>query len=135
MIEHRFELPWAPSMNHYWRSMRSGKLAGLVLLSSEGRAYRARVAEIALERGLSKARLGGSLEIDILAFPPDRRARDLDNLLKPTLDAIKHAGIIEDDVFLDDVRIRRRAVVRGGLLDVTLREVAARVEQAELGIA
>ena len=31
------------------------------------------------------------------ATPPDRRARDLDNLIKPTSDLLKRAGVIQDD--------------------------------------
>ena len=43
------------------------------------------------------------------AFPPDRRRRDLDNLLKPALDALQHAGVYEDDSQVDWLVARRRA--------------------------
>ena len=32
------ELPWPPSINRYYRSLRKGALAGRVLISEEGRA-------------------------------------------------------------------------------------------------
>jgi crossover junction endodeoxyribonuclease RusA len=41
------------------------------------------------------------------AFPPDRRRRDLDNLLKPTLDALQHGGVYEDDSQVDLLVVRR----------------------------
>ena len=35
--------------------------------------------------------------ITIAAFPPDRRRRDLDNILKCLFDSLQHAGVFEDD--------------------------------------
>jgi crossover junction endodeoxyribonuclease RusA len=56
------------------------------------------------------------------AFPPDRRRRDLDNLAKPTLDALEHAGVYEDDSQIDLLIIRRRDVVDGGRLEASVTE-------------
>jgi crossover junction endodeoxyribonuclease RusA len=56
------------------------------------------------------------------AFPPDRRRRDLDNLAKPTLDALEHAGVYEDDSQIDLLIIRRQDVVHGGRLEVSVTE-------------
>jgi crossover junction endodeoxyribonuclease RusA len=41
------------------------------------------------------------------AFPPDRRQRDLDNLQKPALDAMEHAGVYQDDSQIDLLLTRR----------------------------
>jgi len=124
----RFDLPWPPSANHYWRSLRHGPLAGRVLISREGRAYRHQVARSVLAQGCDH-RLDGSLEIEIIAEPPDRRARDLDNLLKPTLDALVHSGVVEDDKYFDRITIARGAVVPGGKLRVMLRQLRVPVIQ------
>jgi Holliday junction resolvase RusA-like endonuclease len=35
--------------------------------------------------------------VSIVAFPPDNRTRDLDNILKALLDSLQHAGVIPDD--------------------------------------
>ena len=56
------------------------------------------------------------------AFPPDRRRRDLDNLQKPTLDALQHAGIYEDDSQIDLLVTQRCEVVPGGRLEIRLDE-------------
>ena len=50
----------------------------------------------------------------ISLFPPDRRKRDLDNVLKALLDALQHAGCYDDDSQLDDIRIVRCEVRKGG---------------------
>jgi Holliday junction resolvase RusA-like endonuclease len=41
--------------------------------------------------------LHGDVALSIVAHPPNRRKRDLDNLLKAPLDAMAHAGVYDDD--------------------------------------
>ena len=60
------------------------------------------------------------LAVEILASPPDLRARDLDNLPKGVLDSLTHAGVIRDDSDIDDLRIRRGPKIAGGMLDVAI---------------
>ena len=62
----------------------------------------------------------GRLGIFIKAYPPDHRARDLDNLLKAPLDALKHAGVISDDSLIDQLFIVRCQVIKSGRLDITI---------------
>jgi len=110
-------LPWPPSVNTYWRSPSTGKLAGRTLISERGRAYRKEVADAVTLAGKPKADQG-RLEVAIIAAPPDRRRRDLDNLPKAILDALTHAGVIEDDSLIDDLRIVRGEVYPGGKVRV-----------------
>jgi len=107
-------------MNHYWRTPNRGPLAGRTMISSEGRDYRKRVGLELLAQGASTLRLSGSVRVAILANPPDRRQRDLDNLLKPLLDALAHGGMIENDRFVDDLRIVRGPVAAGGFVTVAV---------------
>lgn len=65
----------------------------------------------------------GRLMIEILAFPPDRRRRDLDNILKATLDSLTHAAVIEDDCQFDRISIERRSLVQGGKLEIMISEL------------
>lgn len=124
-------LPWAPSVNGYWRSIMSGPLAGRVLISERGRAYRKAVAQAVLEQRVPVRMLTGKLAVEIHALPPDRRARDLDNLLKGLLDSLHHAGVIRDDSEIDDLRIRRFAIRPGGELQIRITEI--RGEATESG--
>lgn len=105
-------LPWPPSVNRYWRSAM-----GRVLISVEGRRYRHRVLAKALDCRVQKTL--GKLRVDIIASPPDKRRRDLDNLLKATLDSLTHGGAWEDDSQIVDLRIRWGEQVEGGLLHVS----------------
>lgn len=65
----------------------------------------------------------GRLAINVMACPPDRRVRDLDNLWKGFLDALMHAGVINDDGDFDDMRIYRGPIVTDGLLHVEIIEL------------
>jgi len=108
-------LPFPPSMNTYWRSWQ-----GHVVLSARGRAYRKAVQQL----GLEKLMLDGSLTLNMVVCPPDKRVRDLDNLLKAPLDALKHAGVIADDRYIDSMMITRSQCVKQGRLFVHVYQFA-----------
>lgn len=42
-------------------------------------------------------RMDGQLSVSLVVVPPDRRRRDIDNMLKAPLDAMCHAGLYQDD--------------------------------------
>ena len=114
----KIRLPFPPTTNTYWRHV-----GPRVLISREGRTFRANVcALLAGGNGPRKPPAGGRIALAMDAFPPDRRRRDLDNLQKPTLDALQHAGVYEDDSQIDLLVTRRREVVPGGRVEICLDE-------------
>ena len=114
-------LPWPPSVNSYWRHPTKGALAGRHLISEEGRHYRKYISDLVFVNRLS-FNLTGRLSIHIDAYPPDRRRRDLDNILKALLDALTHARVIEDDSCIDDLRIVRQPPRANGEIHLTISE-------------
>lgn len=114
-------LPYPPSINHYWR-----RVGPRTLISREGRTFRRNVCALLGGGGPRKPPSGGRIALAMDAFPPDRRRRDLDNLQKPVLDALEQAGIYEDDSQIDLLLTRRRDVVAGGKLDVRIDELPLR---------
>lgn len=112
-------LPWPPSTNRIWRNVAvHGKPR--TLLSEEGRRFRSRVGQQCADCHLWGMRLDSRLRVEVQAFPPDLRARDLDNVLKATLDALTHAGVWLDDSQIDLLSVERAQVVKGGELRVTI---------------
>lgn len=130
MIALVMSLPWPPTVNTYWRSIMSGPLAGRVLISERGREYRKHVAEQVLMLSIPRGVLTGKLAVDIHAMPPDRRARDLDNLLKGLLDSLVHAGVLADDSDIDDLRIRRFGIRPGGEIQMRITEIPGAATQS-----
>lgn len=112
------ELPWPPSVNAMWRSIGKGR----VILSEKGRVYRKDVADAVLIQKAAKM-LAGRLSVDVQAFEPDRRRRDLDNLPKGIFDGLTHAGVWLDDGQIDHMSITRREVVKGGKIVIAITEV------------
>ena len=117
----KFTLPYPPSANHYWRHFR-----GHTVISREGRTFRQNVCALlaggAGGNGPRKPPMGGRIALAMDAFPPDRRRRDLDNLQKPTLDALQHAGIYEDDSQVDLLVTRRRELAVPARVEIGIEE-------------
>jgi crossover junction endodeoxyribonuclease RusA len=64
--------------------------------------------------------LEGRLAVHITLFPPDRRKRDVDNILKALLDACEHAGCYESDSQIDELHITRQEVKKGGVCTILI---------------
>lgn len=63
--------------------------------------------------------------VDVTLYMPDRRERDIDNLLKALLDALEHGGLIKSDStsVVRELRVRASGFVSGGAAVVTIREM------------
>lgn len=103
----QLELPYPPSVNHYWG--QSGKHR---FIGKKGKEFRIAVAEACLEAGIQP--LEGRLSVHVALWPPDRRARDVDNVLKPLLDACEHAGCFVNDNQIDELHVIRQVIRKGG---------------------
>jgi crossover junction endodeoxyribonuclease RusA len=113
-------LPYPPTLNSYYRHLRSGPRAGAVLISEKGRKYR----ESIIRTVPRIARLEGRLEVDMDAYPPDNRRRDVDGIFKCVLDSLTHAGIWTDDSQIDRLCVTRRETIKLGALVMRIRTYA-----------
>ena len=96
------ELPFPPSLNHYYRHVGSR-----VLISRDGRKYRESVTAIARRTGHAKFTCPVQVELDL--YPPDNRRRDIDNSEKSLLDALTCAGVYEDDSLIQKLTVTKCA--------------------------
>jgi Holliday junction resolvase RusA-like endonuclease len=110
------ELPYPPSVNHYWR-----RVGARTLISRGGRAFRQSVCSLLAARGIRP--LAGPLAIDIRIHPPDRRRRDIDNVQKALLDAMQHGGAYFDDNQIVRLAIEKCDPVPGGKTIVRMRQL------------
>lgn len=115
MIE--LELPFPPSVNHYYR-----RVGPRTLISREGRRFRERVCAALARLGIMG--LNGPLQLEIEIYPPDQQRRDIDNVQKALLDALQHGGLYADDSHIKKLNIEMRGCVRGGRTLVRLEEIA-----------
>ena len=94
LLTFAFELPWpskelSPNARHHWSTAARAK-----------KAYRTRCRQVGEGVGLSAAKnASGAVLIGLTFFPPDKRARDLDNMLasmKAGLDGLADAMGVDD---------------------------------------
>jgi len=110
-------LPYPPTANHLHTIARGRKI-----LSATGKSYYKMVAVEVLSQLKRVPAMSGRLSVKIIATMPDKRRRDLDNILKAALDGMKYAGVYEDDSQIDDLQIIRSAVDKPGWLDIEIIE-------------
>jgi len=103
-------LPWPPSANRYYRTVN-----GRPILSKVAREYRKVICTM-----YNGDPISGRISVTIEAYPPDQRKRDLDNLLKQTLDALQHAGVYLDDSQIDQILIKRGMVRPNGSMRIEI---------------
>lgn len=118
-------LPYPPSANNLHSVFKGRKI-----LSAAGRAYYDEVtltvgAQLKVQ-GAKRFDAADRLTYTLTVFPPDRRRRDLSNVVKAFEDSLTKAGIWADDSQVDDYRVRRSAVFKGGRL-------IADVQRIEIG--
>lgn len=95
------ELPWPPSINSYWR--RQG---ARYFISKKGQQFRSDTVYLCHKfKGMFCD--NQRLAVIIHAYPPDKRRRDIDNILKGLLDSFEHAQIFGDDSQIDEIHIKR----------------------------
>lgn len=115
----KLTLPWPPSVNRYWR--RRGHR---YFISNEGQDFRETVGLICM--GLAGSfKINERLCVKIDAYPPDKRRRDLDNILKALFDSLQHALVYEDDNQIDEIHIVRKSSILGEI-SVTLTKKESR---------
>jgi crossover junction endodeoxyribonuclease RusA len=131
-------LPWPPTVNSYWAhgiiGGKSKKARASLFLSEKGKEYRWLALEAIKRQRVPQGALHGRLAVSAIAYPPDQRTRDVDNLWKGMLDALKNCNVIVDDGHIDDLHIRRGPIFPEGRVVLTISEIAEAFESRQQGM-
>lgn len=117
-----FELytAYPPSVNNYYVKTQRG-----VFISQKGRKFRDQLISDAAEQLGGMLPLTERVRLEVVAWVPDNRKRDLDNIMKPIQDAMLHAKLLVDDSQIDQTFIYRgEKVPPNGLLYIRVSEAA-----------
>ncbi len=121
------QLPWPPSVNHYWRYVVIGHSVRAIL-SAKGRQYKELVKDWCITQGVFGTMLNGRLRISLRLNPPDRRRRDIDNSCKAVIDALTSAKLWRDDSQIDVLIVKRGPVYQGGIVWCNVARIQKRVQ-------
>ncbi len=105
------QIPWPPSVNHYYRKFRNR-----IMIGAQGLKYREQIKQILGPMTPRTERLA----VVMILFPPDRRRRDVDNYQKCVFDAFTKAGVWLDDSQVDLMCVARGDVVKGGVIFLSI---------------
>lgn len=92
-------LPYPPTLNTSKVPINGRQISSL-------RYRRWRVEAMAMIAQQRPQRIKGDYRMTIVAIRPDRRRRDLDNIIKPCGDALVNAQIVEDDSLAQSIFVR-----------------------------
>lgn len=92
-------IPYPPSVNHYYRNGRNGRK----FVAEKGQEHRIKVWAICRMETVEPIRQ--KLSVTFICHKPDKRKRDLDNLLKCLCDSLTEGGMWHDDSQIVDLRI------------------------------
>lgn len=134
------DLPIPPSMNQYWRRgpnrSRTAPAGAVVThVTKEGRAFRKDVAAAWIAQR-DRMPLSGPLVLRGWIWF-SRRGSDVDNRIKPLLDALEEAGCFENDRQVASVSFRRmdQTMTPGALIVHVEHDAGCRTSYAELWAA
>ncbi len=125
MIE--LTLPWPPSVNKTWvpipRNKWGRKSKVGLMLNPKVKDYRLNVISVACKERWFKKGLKGQLFAKIILTPSRRGIYDIDNRLKTPFDALKLAGLYEDDSQIEKTFISKAPVKSPGKIEITFIEL------------
>jgi crossover junction endodeoxyribonuclease RusA len=81
--------------------------------------YKVAVSDYVVEYKVPK--LGeAKLSLTIWVYPPDKRKRDISNIVKIVEDSLQDAGVYDNDFNIDILLVQRGEVTKGGKLLVMI---------------
>ena len=107
-------LPWPVTDNRYYATPKG---LNRRVLSKRGRAYKDQ-AILELIAQDAPQNLSGEVTVFIRAYPPDRRKRDLTNILKCLNDCLEAGKVFADDYQISDLRIQRFNPSKPGRVEI-----------------
>lgn len=96
------QIPWPPSVNHMYNWGKNG-----VYLNSKARNWyvdaKTRIFCQIYDQQIKNLPVNEIVQLDIKAYPPDKRCRDEGNLRKAIDDVLVKSGVLKDDILIKKI--------------------------------
>jgi crossover junction endodeoxyribonuclease RusA len=117
-------IPYPPTVNTY-------KKIGRLTKTKSGKLYQVRANtditkrfyfEVWLKvKQLQLESLGDAvLRLEMYVYPPDKRKRDLDNVIKPGVDSLMKAGLFNDDSQIACLYVQKMGIISQGKVEIKI---------------
>ena len=84
--------------------------------------YKVKVQDYVIENNVPK--LGeAKLELTLWVYPPDKRKRDISNIIKIVEDSLQDAGVYDNDFQIDVLMIQRGKIIKDGGVTVMIETI------------
>lgn len=114
-----FTLPYPPSVNHYYSRSSKG-----VFINKAARLYREEVV-LTLKNKITEKFGDDLVQVELHIHSPDKRKRDIDNILKCVLDVIQMMGVYNDDSQIAVLLVRKMEIVKKGKVFAIIQNMPA----------
>lgn len=84
--------------------------------------YKIKVQDIVLDCQATKYGCK-PISLQIWVYPPDRRKRDISNIIKIIEDSLQDAGVYDDDFQINLLVVERGQIIKGGKVTVMIDEI------------
>lgn len=112
----QYDLGLPPTVNKMYR-----RVGSQVRLTKKATAFRINVvADIWEIHGTIPDTITGGVVVDIAVFFPNTNEQDIDNRVKPLLDALEAAKVFKNDSQVNQVRVYRAGIRKPGGVTVTV---------------
>jgi Holliday junction resolvase RusA-like endonuclease len=120
-------LPMPPSANSAWdyRVLYSKEQKRWMAIKYTTPLYKAYTEEIGWRITAAKSRhwSDNPLRVQVVVCFRDKRVQDIDNRIKPLLDALKTAQLFKDDSQVEELEVRRGPQMDGGRVMLSVWEI------------
>jgi crossover junction endodeoxyribonuclease RusA len=110
MHEQEFILPFPPSVNEHLASFvfrnKKGRYQARQIATKKWRDYLQTAAWELIKQNRNNFK--GEVSVEIQVYPPDKRRRDLDNIVKAVFDSLTQSGTVEDDFYINKHSVERK---------------------------
>ena len=124
-------IPYPPTINNYYKYRKSAHAVSIsIYVGDEGLLHREKVQSLIIDHKRARSfKLDipyfsiERLSVEFYIYPPDKRKRDIDNVLKCGIDSLQHGLLFKNDNQIDKLYIERMSVEEYGKIIVHIKKI------------
>lgn len=116
---YNFDMPWPPSVNGYWKPVKTPKMA-ILTMSKQGKGYREDAIAHLRDLGLKDLNITQPVSVALRLHPPKNFIYDIDNYCKGLFDSLTHGNFWKDDTLVQEMYVVKGEKATPGRIELTV---------------